>query len=400
MTLRRIVTSAILKALRPLGPGRRPAEPDFKPRRIAVMRFGGFGDVLAVTSLTRALREDYADATIDFYTDPASTIVLENNPDIDRVIVAPKLRLSASPSVVARNIARVRRWTDPPYDLAFIAHHEFDILLLSFLFRSRFRVGFDINERGFDFAFTHSTCTYTSEHPRISEHLSSHFTAHFQRLLHAFQGRDREIAPPRVEIGAAERERAAAFLAEHGLDGRLVIVAPGGSTPTKLWPMERFAEVTRRLMAESDVSVLVLVGPQEADARRHFAGFESGADGIAGNGGRFLFDAGTNSFRENIVLTSFATAIVGNDTGLMHAAAQFGVPGVAAFCPTPASVFGYAHRGHRILTADLPCVPCNAPLCALLEDGGVAMTPPCLDAVSADRVLSELTNVLRTRPAA
>lgn len=384
MNLRRHVTTLILKLLRPFGPGRKPAMPDFKPDRIAVMRFGGFGDVLAITSLTRALREDYPDAEIHFFTDAASTVVLENNPDIDRVIVSPKLRLGLNPVVIAENIARVRRWTRTPYDLAIIPHHEFGILLLALFFRARFRVGYDINERGFDFAFTHSSCTYTSAHPRITEHMARHFTAHQQELLHAFQGRTRKIVGARVEISDAERAWAETFLTEHGLGGDLVIVAPGGSTPTKLWPIPRFAEIARRLIEEHDVAVLVMVGPAEASHEEYFPDMP----------GRFLFDAGGNTFRQNMVLTKFARAMVGNDTGLMHVAAQFDVPAVALFGPTPPTVFGYAHRGHRIVIADLPCIPCNAPFCSLLPDGGVSETAPCMDAILPDRVMGEMTRLL------
>jgi hypothetical protein len=112
--------------------------------------------------------------------------------------------------------------------------------LFSLFFQAQFRVGYDINERGFDFAFTHSSCTYTGAHPRTSEHLSSHFTVHIQRLLHAFLGRERRIAAPRIAVSDTESARADAYLAEHGLGGGLLVVAPGGSTPTKLWPMERF----------------------------------------------------------------------------------------------------------------------------------------------------------------
>lgn len=384
MTFRRLVTSAALRALRPFGPGRAPPQPDFAPRRIAVMRFGGFGDVLAVTSLTRALREDYPDATIDFYTDPASTVVLGNNPDIDNVVVAPKLRLGRRPATVRRAIAQVRQWTRRPYDLAFIAHHEFDILLLALLFRARYRVGFDINERGFDFAFTHSACTYTGDHPRIAEHFSRHFTVHYQQLLHAFQGRGRAVAEPRIAFADAEIARARAWLAERGVERDLVVIAPGGSTPTKLWPVADFAAVARGLLARGDVSVMVMVGPAEAGHERHFAGLQE----------RFVFDAGGNSFRENMAIASLARAMVGNDTGLMHVAAAFGVPAVAIFGPTPATVFGYAHRGHRVLTADLPCVPCNAPLCRLLPDGGRVETAPCLLAIPPALVLTATEKLL------
>ena len=91
--------------------------------------------------------------------------------------------------------------------------------------------------------------------------------------------------------------------------------------------------------------------------------------------------------------------MVGNDTGLMHVGAQFGVPAVALFGPTPPTIFGYAHLGHRILTADLPCIPCNAPHCRLLADGGARDTAPCMEAIAPARVIREMDALLQ-RPAA
>ena len=78
----------------------------------------------------------------------------------------------------------------------------------------------------------------------------------------------------------------------------------------------------------------------------------------------------------------------------MHVAGLFGVPGVSIFGPTPSTIFGYAHLGHRVLTADLPCVPCNAPTCRLLPDGGRETVPPCLEAIDVSRVQGALDGIL------
>ena len=378
MTARRAITSLILRMLRLAGPGRKPPLPDFVPARVAVMRYGGFGDVLAVTSLVRAIRKRWPDARIDFITDAASTLVLENNDDIDDVVVTPKLRLGANPRTILENIARVRDLSREPYDVAFITHHPIEFQLLALFFRAQYRVGFDINERGFDFPFTHAADVYTAPHPKAEAHLAGHFTQHYQKLLQAFTGDEAEIERPHVALADDELARARAFVEAKGIARNLVIVAPGGSVPVKLWPMDRFAEVVRRLRDRHDVSVMVMVGPDEAHHADLFAGLDE----------RVLFDAGGNSFRENMAIVKLADAMIGNDTGLMHVAAAFGVPGVAIFGPTPAAVFGYAHLGHRILTADLPCVPCNELYCRLLPDRGHGAVAPCLDAIGPDGVMA------------
>lgn len=383
MKLPRPVTSAILRSLRLFGPRRRQVEGEFTPGRIAVMRFGGFGDVLAVTGLVRALRNEYPDARIDFITDPASRLVLDGNRDIDELVIAPKPVQSKFPVSLFRGIREMRRWSAPPYDMAFLTHHEFGILFLSLFFRARFRIGFDINDRGFDFAFTHSTCTYTADHARIAEHLSEHFTAHYQKLFHAFLGEARPVEPPRIELGDDEVDRARGFLSDNGLDRNLIVIAAGGTSWEKRWPMDRYAAVARELTARFDVSVMVMLGPEDAGFEALFAGIE----------GRFYFDAGGNSFRENIAITAQASAVIGNDTGMTHVAAAFDVPGVTLFGPTPSRVFGYAHRGHRILTAPLPCVPCNTSFCRLLTGDDREKAVPCLDDIPLSDVLTTVEAV-------
>ena len=381
---RRALTTAILKLLGFLGPGKRAPVRDFAPRRIAVMRFGGFGDVVAVTSLVRAIRVRWPEARIDFITDAASTTVLANNPDISDIVIGRKPALSLNPLRFSGPIRAMREWSRRPYDLAFFTHHDFANEFYPLFFRARYKVGFDIDDRGFDFAYSHSICVYTMGHEKGREHIRTHFTEYYQRLLHAFTGDAQKIEPPVIRIADDERAAARGFLDERGLARNLVVLAPGGADPIKIWPIERYADVARRLLADHDASVIVMLGPAEAHYAKHFDGM----------GKRFLFDAGGNSFRENIAITEQAAAMVSNDTGLMHVAAVLGVPAAAIFGPTPAAVFGYAHSGHRIVTADMDCVPCNDDACRLLPEGRKHELAPCLDAVTADRVVREVAAIL------
>ena len=382
--MRRAITSAILKLLGLVGPGKRPQEPAFLPRRIAVMRFGGFGDVVAVTSLVRAIRRRWPEAEIDFITDRPSTTVLANSPDLANIVIGDKPEMSLQPWKVLLAIRAMRAWSGETYDLAFFTHHDFANEFYPLFFRARYKVGFDIDDRGFDFAFTHSICVYTIAHEKGRDHIRTHFTDYYQRLLHAFTGKTQPIEPPVIEISDDERKTAEAFIADRGLDRNLVILAPGGAHPIKIWPIARYADVARKLLANYDVSVMVMLGPGEASHARYFEDM----------GPRFLFDAGDNSFRENIAITSLATAMVSNDTGLMHVAAVLGVPAAAIFGPTPAAVFGYAHAGHRIVTADMACVPCNESACPLLPAGRKHELAPCLDAVTPDRIIQEVAAFL------
>src|SRR5438034_1220715 len=57
--------------------------------RILVVSLRRIGDALLTTPLIRSLRRAWPDAKIDVLTYPGPAGIIEGNPDIDRVIVAP-----------------------------------------------------------------------------------------------------------------------------------------------------------------------------------------------------------------------------------------------------------------------------------------------------------------------
>ena len=60
----RMAGRALLAALRPFSQRKLPPQPDAVIRRILVLRFGGIGDCIVLTALTRALRLRYPEAHI------------------------------------------------------------------------------------------------------------------------------------------------------------------------------------------------------------------------------------------------------------------------------------------------------------------------------------------------
>jgi ADP-heptose:LPS heptosyltransferase len=106
--------------------------------------------------------------------------------------------------------------------------------------------------------------------------------------------------------------------ARFGLVRPYALLVPGGSKhrPEKRWPVERYADLAKRLSARG-LAVGVLGGPDEA--------------GIAGalSGTRDL--TGQTSFADIVALGRGAALAVGNDTGPMHLIAAAGCPSVVLF---------------------------------------------------------------------
>ena len=75
--------------------------------RILVVSLRRIGDALLTTPLIRSLRRAWPDAKIDLLTYPGPAGIIEGNPDVDRVIVAPaRLTIAETTALVSRLFKR------------------------------------------------------------------------------------------------------------------------------------------------------------------------------------------------------------------------------------------------------------------------------------------------------
>ncbi len=167
-----------------------------------------------------------------------------------------------------------------------------------------------------------------------------------------------EITPVRAfpwSLLGASKESAVDWLRGRGLaPGKFLVCAPFGaaSTPVKRWPMESFNEALHRFFRESQWPVL-LMG-------------DSGEDEGLSRLELLLFDVPTSRFAgrpEDLPLAaailSMAGAYLSNDSGLMHLAQAFEVPGAAIYGgggEWPA--YAPWARGSAGLCHPLPCFGC------------------------------------------
>ncbi len=158
-----------------------------------------------------------------------------------------------------------------------------------------------------------------------------------------------ELKPERVELPVdAEAERWASEVVgckprvdamglrrnlRHPHTPGFVLLTPGAGWGAKRWPVERYAELARRLAAEG-ARVLVNGGVSGEDAAE--IGREGGAEEMA------------CSVAELIALTRRAALVIGGDTGPVHLAAALGVPVVALFGPTDPARNGPCFPGARV----------------------------------------------------
>jgi heptosyltransferase II len=160
-----------------------------------------------------------------------------------------------------------------------------------------------------------------------------------------------ELKVPDAEIAAWRQKR--------GLndDGRPVVaLAPGAVGPSKRWPSEAYAALTRSLLA-TGLAVWVLGGPAEKALAAEIVG-DTAARDLTGH-----------DLRDAILALAGAAVAVSNDSGLLHVAAALGTPSIGIFGPT--SPWHWAPLNPLAATIEtgtaLPCRPCHKPVCRLIH---------------------------------
>ncbi len=123
---------------------------------------------------------------------------------------------------------------------------------------------------------------------------------------------------PRLEVSHAERSWALEFLATNGIaQGDMIVgIHPGASVLENRWPLERFTELARTIVAQAGVRVLAFVDP---------AGYGAAFGDVPGV---VLAKVG---IRELMALIQRCNFLICNDSGPMHIAGALGVPTVAIF---------------------------------------------------------------------
>ena len=194
--------------------------------------------------------------------------------------------------------------------------------------------------------------------------------------------------PPTLECWptAQERNGIDAFLAQHGLRERSVVVAPGASEPRKQWPAERFAAVARAL-ENAGWDVVLIGGASDAEVCSSIVSEVQSP--------RVKNVCGKLEFGSLFCLLERCSGFVGNDSGPAHLAAAAGIPVVVVSCHPRSGKSDYHQSPERFGPWGVPhrvLQPQNAlPACV---DHCSALAAHCIRQISADEVSQAILDLL------
>ena len=332
-------------------------------KRIAVVRACALGDAVQCTPLLQQIKADEPESKLIFFTSENVRSLFEGARYVDEIVAMPAAWLS----IAAGRRGMLRSWwkvaRHGPFDAMISLESTWVRNAASVLVKARAKAGLSFVEGRKPFEpFTHPL-SITGDSRKVSLHASQQYV---NLWLGITGGSDRGF-------GYDMRH-----LVEPGQKRRRVCLAPGTGNAfaridTKQWPVSSFLALGRQLIR--DGFEVAFVGA--ADDLNGMAPPEGSEDWL-----------GKTSVREVATLLHHSSALIGNDSGLFHLAQGVGCPALGLFGPTSPKFTGVFRTSNaRTLQATLPCVPCYQSACALDD---ALPKPCCMNALSVERVLSEL----------
>ena len=273
---------------------------------ILVIHFGQLGDVILGLPALRAIRERFPSAKITVASGKATAEIIRLANFADEQIIVDRVKLRdgnkfksiAEIGLIVKDIRRRK------FDFVIDLNSLYETNLLGFLSGAKYRLYADRENRSIAFL-----ARFPVKPP--AEDRSMHVARRYMDVLRPL---GININEPVLELrpDAADLVEISNIYDKHKIkDERLVGIFLGAGHPGRRWPLEKYAELTKRLVSDNNLKALVFLGPEERDLlpdiNRTFP-----ASAIILDKLRLL---------PLFAALTFLDVFVGNDTGPTHLAA-------------------------------------------------------------------------------
>ena len=317
---------------------------------ILIVKLGALGDVVNTLPLAIRLKSHF-NARIHWITEPLSLPLLSRHPQVDRTILLDRSCLRKSLGKVMGEIRGLR------FDVALDLQRIFKSALLCMAASADRRVGFDrrrCKEMTWIMPFDRIAPSDPAAH-MVEQYLE------FARYLGA-GGAEVQWNIPEGDAPPGD------------LPGDYIVLNIGATKPANRWSPEGFARLARLVTNRHHLPCVLTGGRDDVSAAARITALA--AESVINLVGKTTISQLTS------VLFG-ARAVVSCDTGPMHLAVALGKEVVALFGPADPGRTG-PYRG-QVVSADLPCAPCNRRTCE---------NPVCMQSITPEDVLDKIDRAL------
>jgi heptosyltransferase-1 len=307
--------------------------------RALVVRLSSIGDVVHTLPAVAALKQHGWE--VGWLVEPPARILLDGNPAVSQVVTAPR--------------AKAFRWADARSALGAVRAPRYDVALdFQGLWKSATWARLSGARRvvGYAGPWRREPASAVligeqNELPPGRRHVIDKNLALLGPLGIEATGLREFPLPYSEEIAAS----VAARLRDLNT-GRFAILNPAGGWASKLWPVDRFAELARGLSKLGLRSVVTWGPGEEALADRVVEASEGAA-----------VRSFPTTLLDYLELARRSRLVVAADTGPLHLACAVGAPVVALFGPTDSDRNGPFDPADIVVRRTPPCAPCYSRTC-------------------------------------
>jgi heptosyltransferase-3 len=329
------------------------------PKKALFIQLRRIGDILMCTPAVRAFKKKYPDCSLDLLTEHPDVLI--GNQHVNEIIEVDSSR-QFSPSYQYRLIRKLRQ---SGYDLVvdFLANPR--SAYYTFLTGAAIRLSY---------GFGHRRWAYNISPPVPSGPIYAAMDK--LNLIKAINVQSEDSA---LEFYPTEKDRAdAERILSRFNNNRMITVSPVSRREYRRWPLDRFAEICRRLKAEYGFEILILVGPGEGEFGATLSDMLKNEDSLS-----------LEVVRLGLLGALFEKSLlhIGNDNGPKHIAVASGTPTFAIFGTDDPLSWTYPDftRHYFISSRDVD------PGC---RSENHQCGPECIKKITVDAVYEKLTDLI------
>ena len=270
-----------------------------KPQKILVVALGRIGDLVLVTPIFRALKQDNPAHEVHLLAGRNNHQLVRTHPFIDKVHVYTKKPLSTLKLLYTLQTTRFDLWIDPK------DHPSRESRFFARIGRAGISIGY--NDPNKSRVFTHSVRPHT-------EQLGVHASI---RALHALKplGIYAEDKRPVLTVDPESVQRLQAFLRAQGLPPCYYLVNISGAIPDRTWQTEKWIDLINRIGKRDNRHFLLCCLPRDRAQAEHILEHTANTS---------LYP--TPSIIDAVTAVAYADLILTVDTSIVHIASAFNTP--------------------------------------------------------------------------
>jgi len=303
------------------------------------------GDMIMAQALLILLKQADPKQAVDVLAPAWTYALLPYMPEVRDGILSP---FQHGELKWRQRLALAKQLRDKQYDQAIILPQSFKSALIPFFSHIPVRIGYKREGRGW--LLLTDARSRTDKHAPTVRRLA-------QLGLSEHQPLPKTLPYPRLHLQAEQlKDTQAKMSISLSADQPILALCPGAEYgPAKRWPAEHFAELAR-VQHKAGWAVWLLGSPKETDI----------AERIQQDCGHCCTNfVGKSNLPQAIDLLSLSTAVVANDSGLMHVACALDKPVAALYGSTPPEIAPPLSDKAHIFYNKTPCSPCFERQCPL-----------------------------------